>query len=49
MEETICFAWQQGDLLMIDNMLVAHGRNPFDGPRRILAAMGEPMSHKECS
>jgi alpha-ketoglutarate-dependent taurine dioxygenase len=31
--------WQKGDLLMIDNILVAHGRMPFAGPRKILVAM----------
>ena len=43
-EETIAFPWQKGDLLMLDNMLVAHGRHPFSGARRILTAMGEPHS-----
>lgn len=33
------FRWQEGDLLMVDNMLVAHGRNPFRGARKILVAM----------
>lgn len=42
--ETVAFPWQKGDLLMLDNMLVAHGRHPFSGPRRILTAMGEPYS-----
>jgi alpha-ketoglutarate-dependent taurine dioxygenase len=31
--------WRAGDLLLIDNMLVAHGRRPFTGPRRVLVAM----------
>lgn len=34
------FAWRQGDVLMLDNMLTAHARDPFDGARRIVVAMG---------
>lgn len=41
--ETTAFDWRQGDLLLVENMLVAHGREPFTGPRRILAAMGDPF------
>jgi len=33
------FPWRRGDLLMVDNMLVAHGRMPFSGPRKIVVAM----------
>ena len=40
-QETVAFPWETGDLLMLDNMLVAHGREPYSGPRKILAAMGE--------
>jgi hypothetical protein len=43
-EETVLFPWRQGDLLMLDNMLVAHGRSPFRGPRKILVAMADPIS-----
>jgi alpha-ketoglutarate-dependent taurine dioxygenase len=31
--------WQAGDLLVIDNVLVGHGRRPFTGQRRVLVAM----------
>ena len=31
--------WRQGDVVMIDNVLVCHGRMPFSGPRKILLAM----------
>ncbi|MET8682893.1 TauD/TfdA family dioxygenase [Streptomyces sp. NPDC004732] len=31
--------WYEGDLLLIDNVAVAHGRRPYTGPRRVLVAM----------
>ena len=43
-KETVVFSWQKGDLLMLDNMLVAHGRKPYAGERKILVAMGQPFS-----
>jgi amino acid adenylation domain-containing protein len=42
-EATIAFPWQEHDLLLMDNMLMAHGRRPFGGPRRIVVAMGDPV------
>lgn len=39
--ETVTFPWQRGDVLLLDNMLVAHGRSPYAGERRILVAMTE--------
>jgi alpha-ketoglutarate-dependent taurine dioxygenase len=38
-EEMISFSWQAGDILMLDNMLFAHGRNPFLGSRKVLVGM----------
>lgn len=37
--EATIFTWHQGDVLMLDNRLVAHGRKAFKGERRILLAM----------
>ena len=41
-QEMTTFAWQRGDVLMVDNLLVAHARQPFRGPRQILVAMATP-------
>jgi alpha-ketoglutarate-dependent taurine dioxygenase len=35
------FSWQKGDIIMLDNMLAAHGRKPFVGQRKIVVAMAE--------
>lgn len=37
---TVRFPWQAGDLVWVDNFLVAHGRMPYKGPRRIMVALG---------
>lgn len=43
-QETVLFPWQAGDVLMLDNMLTAHGRQPFVGNRQIIVGMAEPFS-----
>ncbi|MFN6484869.1 MULTISPECIES: non-ribosomal peptide synthetase [unclassified Nostoc] len=35
------FLWQKSDILMLDNMLTAHGRNPYLGYRKVVVAMAE--------
>jgi alpha-ketoglutarate-dependent taurine dioxygenase len=37
----VIFPWRQGDILMLDNFLASHGREPFAGDRKILVAMAE--------
>ncbi|MFC5290057.1 TauD/TfdA family dioxygenase [Actinokineospora guangxiensis] len=32
--------WRPGDVLIVDNLNVAHARNPYSGPRELLVAMG---------
>jgi alpha-ketoglutarate-dependent taurine dioxygenase len=41
--ETLAFPWQRGDVLMLDNMLTAHARQSFSGPRKIVVAMAQPF------
>ena len=43
-EETVMFPWQQSDVLVVDNMLAAHARQPFTGPRKVVVGMSEPVS-----
>jgi Taurine catabolism dioxygenase TauD, TfdA family len=43
-QETITFPWKQGDILMLDNMLTAHGRAPYVGSRKILVGMSDPLT-----
>lgn len=45
--ERKAFPWQQGDLLLLDNMLTAHGRAPYKGERRILVALTDPYQAAE--
>ncbi|MET3431180.1 amino acid adenylation domain-containing protein/non-ribosomal peptide synthase protein (TIGR01720 family) [Herbaspirillum seropedicae] len=41
------FTWQQGDVVMLDNMIAAHARDPYEGPRKIVVAMGAMFERKD--
>jgi len=43
----VSFPWQEGDVLMVDNILTAHARNPYSGVRKLLVAMGELRSYAD--
>ncbi|GIQ58330.1 hypothetical protein Flavo103_14660 [Flavobacterium collinsii] len=38
-KHSVYFTWNKGDLLVLDNVLTAHGREPFQGERKILVSM----------
>jgi alpha-ketoglutarate-dependent taurine dioxygenase len=38
-ELTVDLQWQQGDVALVDNLRVMHGRRPFEGKRRVLASL----------
>jgi hypothetical protein len=40
------FAWKVGDVISLDNMLVAHARDPYVGPRKIVVALGDMVDGK---
>ncbi len=40
-ECAVRFDWRKGDVVMLDNMLTAHARDPYQGPRQIAVAMGD--------
>ncbi|MCA1615512.1 MAG: amino acid adenylation domain-containing protein [Acidobacteria bacterium] len=45
--EAVDFAWERGDLLLVDNMMVAHGRRAYEGRRRVLVAMGRMFEQSD--
>lgn len=45
-ELEISFTWKQGDVMVLDNVLFAHGRNPYFGERNLLVAMGMEYSYQ---
>lgn len=46
---TVRETWQPGDVMVVDNLLAAHGRDPYRGKRRILVAMGEIIELRACA
>ncbi len=35
--------WQDGDLMLVDNVRTAHSREPFTGEREVLVGLGDPV------
>ena len=40
---TVRVSWQVGDLLLVDNVRTAHGRDAYEGPRELLVALADPV------
>ena len=36
---TVSRPWREGDILLLDNVAVAHGRNPYEGRRDVRVAL----------
>ncbi|MGD9658762.1 MAG: TauD/TfdA family dioxygenase [Methylocystis sp.] len=47
-QERVTFRWQKNDVLLLDNMQVAHGRLRYSGHRSILVAMGGLRFSESC-
>ncbi|KAJ1031328.1 hypothetical protein NDA18_002544 [Ustilago nuda] len=37
--------WEQGDVLLIDNLAVQHARTPWSGPRKLVASLWDQRSY----
>jgi alpha-ketoglutarate-dependent taurine dioxygenase len=46
-QQAVRFQWQPGDVIVLDNMMVAHARDPFEGTRKILVAMADVVTQKD--
>ncbi|GGJ62105.1 syrP protein [Streptomyces brasiliensis] len=45
---TVREPWQDGDLMLVDNVRMAHSREPFEPPRDVVVAMAEPLHPTPC-
>jgi alpha-ketoglutarate-dependent taurine dioxygenase len=46
---TVREPWQAGDLVLVDNIRMAHSREPFEGPREVLVGMADPVHLADCA
>ena len=40
--------WEKGNIMMLDNVLTAHGRNRYRGERKLLVALGDMQTFDTC-
>ncbi|WP_433347507.1 TauD/TfdA family dioxygenase [Microtetraspora malaysiensis] len=48
-QATVRETWRPGDILIVDNILAAHARESFKGPRKIVVTMGDPVPLDTCA
>lgn len=46
-EVMVAEPWQRGDVIVVDNALAAHARNPYTGKRKLLVIMGDLLNFAE--
>lgn len=46
--ERVVFPWQPGDVMLLDNMSVAHAREPYTGERLVIVAMTDAVDEEAC-
>jgi len=46
---TVREPWQDGDVMLVDNVRTAHSREPFSGPREVLVAMADAVRLADCT
>lgn len=46
-EHTMSISLENGDVLFLDNMIMAHGRTSFRGERKMYVTMGQPYSNEQ--
>ena len=39
--------WEAGDVMLVDNMLMSHGRRSFEGDRKVIVSFVEPYKKPE--
>src|SRR4030095_1890937 len=44
LSEMVMFPWSMGDVILLDNVLVAHARSSYIPPRHVVVSMAEPVA-----
>lgn len=45
---TVREPWRAGDLLLVDNIRMAHSREPFEGERDVVVVLADPVRRADC-